>query len=224
MSKPEKKTGSEKKKHMKNQGIKTLIVIGIVTIVTFGGFFLLRVFLGTDLPLVVVTSESMAPGIKTGHLLFVMGKNPADIKNGTHEGKDGDIIIYDSYPFWHSDPSYDPIVHRVIGKWYNETEEKWYFKAQGDANSSPDPPHSVDYPIPEDNILGVVIGGIPWIGYIKIWLTETGLAIPLIVILALLLVISIVYDITHPEKKDEETDNKERKPEEFNEENADMGI
>ena len=28
----------------------------------------------------------------------------------------------------------EPIVHRVIDKWYNKTEEEWYFRTKGDNN------------------------------------------------------------------------------------------
>ena len=221
MQDPKKSESKKKNAKWKKEGIKTIIIISIILVITFGGFFILKVIMNTEMPIVVVTSESMSPTIKTGDLLFVRGIPPEDIKNGTHEDKLGSIIIYDSYPFWHSDPNHDPIVHRVIGKWLNITEGKWYFKAQGDANSGPDPPHSVDYPIPEENIIGVVVGKIPYIGYIKIWLTDTGLAVPLIVILVLLLVISIVWDITHPEKEEEEGIEEKR---DFDSENIDLGV
>jgi signal peptidase I len=224
MQDPKKSVSKKKNSIWKKEGIKTVVIIITILIITFGGFFMLKIIMNTEMPMVVVTSESMAPNIKTGDLLFVRGIPPESIKNGTHEDKIGSIIIYDSYPFWHSDPNYDPIVHRVIGKWYNISEGKWYFKAQGDANSSPDPPRSVDYPIPEDNIIGVVVGRIPNVGYLKIWFTDTGLAIPLIAFLALLLVISIVWDISHPEEE-EEVDQKEFEEErDFDSENVDLGV
>lgn len=224
MQDPKESESKKKNARWKKEGIKTISIIIIILVITFGGFFILKVILNTQMPIVVVTSESMTPTIKTGDLLFVRGISPENIKNGTHEDKLGNIIIYDSYPFWHSDPNYDPIVHRVIGKYFNISEGKWYFKAQGDANSSPDPPHSVDYPIPEDNIIGIVVGKIPYIGYVKIWLADTGLAVPLIVFLALLLIISIVWDITHPEEEEEKDQKEIEEKRDFDSENIDLGV
>jgi hypothetical protein len=48
--------------------------------------------------------------------------------------------------------------------------------------------------VPEDNILGVVVFKIPWIGWVKIFLTESGLLIPLLIIISALLIISIIID------------------------------
>jgi len=224
MQDPKKSESKKKNTRWKKEGIKTIIIIAIILVITFGGFFILKVIMNTEMPIVVVTSESMSPTIKTGDLLFVRGIPSENIKNGTHEDKLGDVIIYDSYLIWHTDPNRDPIVHRVIGKWLNISEGKWYFQAQGDANSNPDEPHYVDYPIPEDNIIGVVVGKIPYIGYIKIWLTETGLAIPLIVFLTLALAINIVWDIKHPEKEEEEKLREIEKKRDFNSENLDLGV
>ena len=42
-----------------------------------------------------------------------MGIDPEDIKSGTAEDKDGDIIVF--FTYWHSAPI-EPIVHRVCNK------------------------------------------------------------------------------------------------------------
>ena len=44
-------------------------------------------------------------------------------------------------------------------------------------------------------MIGVVVGRIPYIGWVKILLTDSGLLIPLLVIVSALLIISIVWDI-----------------------------
>jgi len=215
----------KKKKETKIR--KKDVIIGVSLIVfaflgTWGTFAIMKVALKTEIPLVVVTSPSMVPAIEVGDMLVVEGKAPKDIINGSAIDKDGDIIIYDAKGLW---PSYklpkdnQPIVHRVIAKWYNETEQKYYFITKGDNNEFPDYPDGVViYPVPEDHILGVVKTIIPKVGLVKIWLTEEGLAIPLIVILGILLVISIVYDITHPEQEEDEKKKaletiKDKKPE-----------
>lgn len=184
-------------------------LIGIALFGTFGVFEILKLSLNTDIPLVVVTSDSMVPEIYTGDLLVVKGIPAADIKNGTAENKEGDIIIYDAKGVWpdaYLPDDNQPVVHRVIDKKFENGT--WYFKTKGDNNLCADPPYCREVLwIPEDHILGVVQTIIPKVGYVKIYLTNSGLAIPLIVILGVLLVISIVWDITHPE---EEKDEKKR--------------
>ena len=159
----------------------------------FSGAFLiyyaLQVALDTRTPLVVVVSGSMEPNLHRGDLCFIKGKDPADIKNGTVEGKEGDIIVFDARGLWTYSPS-DPIIHRVVNKWY---DNGWFFETKGDANSLPD-----DEPVPETRILGVVVR-IPYIGWVKIALTDSGLLIPLLIIVSILLVISIIWEFV---KKD----------------------
>ena len=43
--------------------------------------------------MVIVVSGSMEPNLYKGDLLFLKGTDPATIKNGTSEGKEGDIIV-----------------------------------------------------------------------------------------------------------------------------------
>ena len=76
---------------------KIIIAIVMISIVFFGSFFvyfILQISFNTESPIVVVISPSMEPQIHKGDLLFVMGIDPEDIKNGTAEDKDGDIIVF----------------------------------------------------------------------------------------------------------------------------------
>jgi len=187
----------EKKEHSS----KRRIIVAILLIVfAFSGsflfYFIMQITLNTSAPMVVVVSGSMEPQIHKGDLLFLKGKNPENIKNGTIEGKEGDIIVFDARGIWVNPPN-DPIVHRVIGKRY---DNGWFFLTKGDANPSPD-----NAWVPETHILGVVWGRIPYIGWIKIILTDSGLLIPLLIIVSALLIISIIWDII---KKDD--DNKDK--------------
>jgi len=61
--------------------------------------------------------------------------------------------------------------------------------------------------IPEDRIHGIVFGGIPYIGIIKIVLIDAGLYFFLIIFIVILLIISIIRDIM----KDDDQDEKENK-------------
>ena len=102
--------------------------------------------------------NSHQPNLHKGDLLFLKGKDAENIKNGTIEGKEGDIIVFDARGLWIRAPS-DPIVHRVVDKMY---DNGWFFLTKGDANLNPD-----DAWVPETRIQGVVVGRIPYIGWVK---------------------------------------------------------
>jgi signal peptidase len=175
--------------------VVTTIIIAAIFGGTYGAFLIMQATSNTSIPVVVVTSGSMEPTIYRGDILFVKKTPPEDIIAGNHVNRTGDIIIYETRGLWPI-PISEPVVHRVVNKTYiNGT---WYFRTQGDnviTNTSPDP-----YPVPEDKIYGKVVVIIPKLGYVKLFLDESGLAIPLLVFLAILLVISIVWDYSHPEK------------------------
>jgi len=191
------KKKEEEKKPLSHK--KIIIAVVMICIAFFGSFlvyFGLQVALNTKAPIVIVVSGSMEPSIREGDLLFVKGTNPKDIKNGTAEEKNGDVIVFDARKLWAGAPE-EPIVHRVVGKYLDGG--KLYFWTKGDANPLPD-----QEPVPESRILGVVIGGIPYIGWVKILLTESGLLIPLLVIISAFLVISIIRDIFQGDDDDED--------------------
>ncbi|MHA1647770.1 MAG: signal peptidase I [Promethearchaeota archaeon] len=192
--------------------IEVAVVLGVLGL-AFGGVGLMKVFLHTQYPMVVVTSGSMEPTIYRGDVLILKGKAPADIIAGDHENRTGDIILYDSNGVWPS--SYpEPIVHRCVRKYLNNTDGKWYFITYGDNNHDTDPPGSpsVEIPVPEDKVLGVVVSIIPKIGQVKLFFSENdGVALVLILFLATLLVASIIQDILHPEDEKEKKKKKKSK-------------
>ncbi|NMC07814.1 MAG: signal peptidase I [Candidatus Lokiarchaeota archaeon] len=190
------------------KGKKQLVVTIIVVVAIFGGtystYLVLQASFHTPIPIVVVTSGSMEPTIYRGDVLFVKNVPPEEIVAGSHLERTGDVIIYETRGLWAS-PISEPVVHRVVNKTF--TAGKWYFTTQGDnviTNSNPDL-----YLVPEDKVYGKVVGIIPQIGQVKLFLDDTGLAIPLLAFLALLLVISIIWDYTHPEKKETKQDGTE---------------
>src|SRR5271157_4682418 len=204
-------TPEEKKRQQRKGIIKGVVIIAIAIFGTWGFYQGMILASGTQYPMVVVVSPSMVPKINVGDLLFVHYVPPADIKNGTIADQTGDVILYDSHGLWGPFAQDDPIVHRVVGKYFNYTDNQWYFITKGDANPDTDPPGLSDkVPVPQDHVLGVVDGDIPGIGYVKIWLTDSNAAIPLMIILGALLFITIVYDATHPEEE-ETKDGKKRK-------------
>jgi len=187
----------EKEASVKRKIIVTIILLGVAFSGAFLVYFIMQIALNTKTPMVVVVSGSMEPKLHKGDLLFLRGKDAENIKNGTIEGKEGDIIVFDARGLWVNAPS-DPIVHRIIDKWY-VNGDGWYFKTKGDANSLPD-----EGEVPESSILGVVTGRIPYIGWVKIVLTDSGLLIPLLVIVSALLIISLIWDIIKKEDDEEE--------------------
>ena len=199
----------KKKKSKKSEPpVKRKVIIGVILIIiAFSGsflvYFILQLALHTSNPMVVVVSRSMEPTLLKGDLLFLEGRDPSQIKNGTIIGKEGDIIVFDArnLPGWINPPN-DPIVHRVVDKWY---DGGWFFLTKGDANPTVD-----SSAVPENRVLGVVVGRIPYIGWVKIVLTDSGLLIPLLVIVSALLIISIIWDIV---KKDDTSRDKESKRE-----------
>jgi len=193
-------TKREKKKRFTKKVIFAIVMICVAFFGSFLIYFILQVTLNTEAPIVVVISPSMEPTIHEGDLLFVRGTDPENIKNGTVEDMDGDIIVFDARNLWIGAPE-EPIVHRVIDKYL--IGDTWYFRTKGDANSLPDAT-----PVPESRVIGVVIGGIPYIGWVKIFLTRSGLLIPLLVIISALLIISIIRDIIKSEDNNEQKQRK----------------
>ncbi|MCF2140883.1 MAG: signal peptidase I [Candidatus Lokiarchaeota archaeon] len=199
-------------KKQRKEAINTIILVVVVIGGTFGAMAVVKLALHTDYPLVVVTSESMLPDIEVGDLLVVKGVDPSEIIPGDHENRTGSIIIYDTHGIWGDHAISEPVVHRVVGSYYNDTDNRYYFITQGDNNFDTDPPGMIngksEIPVPEDNVLGVVIYQIPKVGKVKMFLDNSGLTWILIVILSVLLVISIVQDILHPEEDNEEKEKK----------------
>lgn len=191
----------KKESGSKRKIISSVIILIIIFSSAFLAYFILQLVFNTQYPVVIVISDSMKPSINRGDLLFVRGIDPEDIKNGTIADKEGDVVVFDARGLWGDAPE-EPIVHRIVAKWYNETTQKWYFFTKGDAN------FHIDFAIiPEDRIYGVVIGGIPYIGYLKIFLIDTGLYIILIILLTAILVISMIRDFKKEEDRNEKANN-----------------
>ena len=99
---------------------------------------------GVDLPLTVVTSNSMYPTLRKGDLLLVVKADPTKLRVG-------DIIVFkapwrDSY-----------IVHRIIA--IENSPHGIVFYTKGDNNAVPDPGYRT-----VDDIYGMVIFRIPYLG------------------------------------------------------------
>lgn len=190
-----KKSKPKKQPISKKNIITSLILIGFAFFGSYLIYFILQVALDTQTPMVVVVSGSMEPEINKGDLLFLRGMDAEHIKeqDSDHEG---DIIVYDAKGLWEGAPE-EPIVHRVVDKYYEDG--RWYFITKGDANAKVD-----KEPVSASRILGVVCGKVPYVGWVKIVMSDYGLFIPILIILSVPLIISILWDLIRGEEEEEE--------------------
>jgi signal peptidase len=158
-----------------NAIVRVLILVAFVFIITYGGMAVARVVMQTDSPVMVVPSTSMVPTLNVGDIVFVKGVDPRTITVGT-------IIIFQS-----PSGSID-IIHRVIG--IVKLGDMLYFQTKGDHNAGPDP---WSPGVPEENVKGIYVGKIPYIGYITLAL-QGPLGIILIAFLIFLMVSFEYYD------------------------------
>jgi len=158
---------------LKSEFIKTAILL-VIVLICVGGFWLaLRSVLRTEFPLHAVVSESMVPTLQVGDLLVVQGVVDASGINAVP--KTGDVIVFRKP----TDPS-EFIVHRAIDKFHGG--DQWFFITQGDNNPGPD-----SWKVPESDVIGRVVGRVPLLGYLKIFLgSPWGIALFIILILILL--------------------------------------
>jgi len=122
-------------------------------LITYGGMAIARIAMNTESPVMVVPSTSMVPTLNVGDIVIVKGVDTSTITVGT-------IIIFRS-----PSGSID-IIHRVIG--ITRQGDKLYFQTKGDHNPGPDPwlPG-----VPAENVKGVLVGKIPYIGYVTLALS-----------------------------------------------------
>lgn len=157
-----------------------LMLIG-VTLLIYVGDIKLREAKGDFTPpkynAYVVLTGSMLPTIQVKDIVVTK-------KVGEDKLKVGDIVT-----FLTPDQRFNgiSITHRIIERYYNETDNKYYYKTQGDNNNIAD-----DVLISNDNIYGKVILKIPKLGYIQDLLaSKSGLII--VIIIPCLAILS--YDI-----------------------------
>ena len=133
--------------------------------------------LSTDMPVVAVESNSMVPAFHQGDILIIQGaRDPKDYANFL---KIDDIIVF-------SVEGRDiPIVHRI-----KQINPDASFQTKGDATSGQ---HSFEKHIDSEQIHGKVIFIIPYLGWVKIGVTEYIL--PFLVkniVLVIIVIVAIV--------------------------------
>jgi signal peptidase I len=148
---------------------KTGFFIVLIIGGTLGAFGLFTIGMGTNTPLVVVTSDSMSPTLERGHLLVLQRWAPESIDVD-------DIIVF--HATWHTEA---PVVHRVVLRDFVDGEYRYW--TQGDNNIHADQTYTV-----YEDILGVVVNAIPYIGYITLTLQEPGV-LPLVILVLIVIII-----------------------------------
>ena len=127
--------------------------------------------LSTDMPVVAVESNSMVPVFYKGDILILKGVPEGDLKVG-------DIVVYSV------EGRSVPIVHRIV-----KMNPDGSYQTKGDAN---DGQLQFEYHVAEEEIHGRVVMIIPYLGWVKLSVTEYVLPNIAYVFLAAV-IIAIVY-------------------------------
>jgi signal peptidase len=195
------------KKLLKNEWVKTVILLAIVIIAFFSFWYGIRIALATEDPILAVASGSMVPTLNIGDLIVVHGiSNFSQVY--AHPGN-GDIIVFHTYV-----PGYENlmpgkpdelIVHRAINKtlMYDSYtgKEVWYFTTKGDANGLADPGTILTRPVSEYYVVGKVVGSVPYIGNIPLFIrTPTGI-VTVVILIILVLLVEMAYSSFKEKRK-----------------------
>lgn len=194
------------KKYWKNDFFQTAVIIGLIVAIVLGLFFGAQLALNTPYPTLTVETGSMCvpfgsacdgwshPFNRTlhvGDLLIVQGVDPSTLNT---DYPNSDIIVF-------HDPA-NPnrlIVHRIVA--VQTVNGTVYFQTKGDGNGGkeflwPAIPTEKQYDrwvsekgIPEDLVVGKVIGRIPWVGNITLFLRQNPYGLPIVIIIIFLLIL-----------------------------------
>ncbi|MCA9486641.1 signal peptidase I [Candidatus Woesearchaeota archaeon] len=102
-------------------------------------------------------------GLNTGDVMILYGKDPKDIEVGQ-------VLVFEpGDKQWYA--NYGPVIHRVVAKWKGN-DGKWYFRTKGDHNAISSDTRSFESEISEDEVFGIGLVRIPFIGYVKIVMSK----------------------------------------------------
>jgi len=184
---------------------KTAIFLIIILVGVFGFQVGVRAALRTSYPLAAVESESMVPTLNVGDIIVVRGISNASEEIKVGDNPVGDIIVfydprgYTRRVYWFFSES-ALIVHRAIDKKYEGGI--CYFRTKGDANSADD--LSWAGWIPETKVVGKVVGQIPWLGHVSLFMQgDAGMFLIILLFSAL-----VIWTIFFPEKKSPKSEEK----------------
>lgn len=131
---------------------KRLVKIGATCVVVLGIVIYVGLMSGLfKYHLLAIGSGSMSPSIQVGDMVIVEKTDHYD------EIEEGDVLV-----FKHANVV---MVHRLVER--RESEGKYYFRTQGDANESADA-----WGVEQGDVIGVAKGRIAAFGYPTLWLNE----------------------------------------------------
>jgi len=162
----------------------------------------------SETPIAIVSSNSMVPALNFGDIIYYKHVPAETLKNGTVENKEGDIIVFKPKGYWKFNlpKDTDKVVHRIVGKMYNQTDNRYYFLTKGDNNDQIDPQFGTNIWIPESCILGKVIFIIPKIGGLILYFSMPNIFIPILFILG------IIYMTEYIRKNEKNLQNYNKSP------------
>lgn len=135
---------------------ETLLYIFLGVFLAFTINIVLGQALSTDMPVVAVESNSMIPAFYKGDILIIQGvRDPKDYLNFLEID---DVIVFSA------EGRDIPIVHRI-----KQINPDGSFQTQGDATTSQ---HQFEKHINPEQVHGKVIMIIPYLGWVKIGVTE----------------------------------------------------
>jgi signal peptidase I len=197
---------SKLKRFWRNDYFQTAVIIGLIVAVVLGFFYGSQLVLNTPYPTLTVETGSMCipfdglcdgwshPFDRTlhvGDLLIVQGVNAAELNTNY---PNSDIIVF------HEPGNPDRlIVHRIAA--VQEINGKLYFQTKGDGNGGSNyrwptiPPVSEYDPWPggqgisQDLVVGKVVGRVPWVGLVTLFMRQNALGLPIVIALIILLVV-----------------------------------
>jgi signal peptidase I len=124
----------------------------------------------------------MVPTLNVGDLIIVQGIQNASEINAAPK-PNGTIIVFHKS----NDPG-ELIVHRAVDK--NFKDGVWYFTTQGDANLGGSAGWETNFP--ETLIVGKVVGVVPWIGNVPLFIRTTQGLILIVFLFVIVLLIEYI--------------------------------
>ncbi|KAH0604785.1 uncharacterized protein H6S33_006453 [Morchella sextelata] len=160
---------SELKRLNPRQILSQVLNIALILSTAFMLWKGLSVATNSPSPIVVVLSGSMEPAFQRGDLLFLWNRNLDLYKDPSSFGgtQVGEIVVYNV-------GTAIPIVHRVVRKHQGE-KTPLNLLTKGDNNNADDIelyPRGQWYLDREKEVIGSVVGYIPFVGYVTIMLSE----------------------------------------------------
>jgi len=155
---------------LKKDSVKTIILLGISIASVFVFWFGLKTALGTEYPLLAVSSDSMVPTLQVGDLIMVQGVNFSEVYAAPRPN--GTIIVFRGEAIGRLG---ELIVHRAVDR----EEGTGYIITKGDNNLGPDAGR-----VKPTDLIGKVIGWVRWLGHVALFFqsTETKLIIVALII------------------------------------------